>query len=157
MPDTPQLDTPDLFAILADVRHILSNSVQLTGYALDLKASADRLLPLVGEELRRARRVIDQVLPLLPLAAILLLPGCMLDLNKLATDLKKPDVTFARSDQWRCEEEVKIPTGNSVETCSRCVNASREPQPVSIAKVEQSVRTGGSVMLCPTRAWVSDR
>jgi hypothetical protein len=87
----------------------------------------------------------------------IVLTGCMLDLNKLATDLKKLDVTFARSDQWRCEEEGKIPSGNSVETCSRCINASREPQPVSIAKVEQSVRTGGSVMLCPTRAWVSDR
>jgi hypothetical protein len=52
----------DVYVVLAELRESLATSALLTGYALDLKASADRLLPLVRDELRKLRRSIDQVL-----------------------------------------------------------------------------------------------
>jgi hypothetical protein len=91
------------------------------------------------------------------LASSLLFTGCVMDLNKLASDLQRPAVEFTHADQWRCEESVKIPDGAKVEDCSRCVNTSRGAETVAIAKVEQSVRSGGAVLLCPSRAWVADR
>jgi hypothetical protein len=89
--------------------------------------------------------------------ALLSLSACAVDLKKLASDLKRPAMDFTHADQWRCDEQVKTPDGAKVEECSRCVNTSRGTETISIAKVEQSVRPGGSVMLCPTHAWVSDR
>jgi hypothetical protein len=103
-----------------------------------------------------ALNLLVTVLVICLLASIaLFLTSCAVDLNQLSRNLKKPDVSFARADQWRCDEEIKIPNGAAVDTCSRCVNAGREPQPVTIANVEQTVKSGGSVMLCPTRAWVT--
>ena len=101
MPEQPQEHTPDLYAVLVDVRHALANATQLAGYALDLKASADRLLPLVGDELRKARRAIDQALTILPIViGVLVLPACAVDLGKLAADLQRPKVAFATPAAW---------------------------------------------------------
>jgi hypothetical protein len=156
MPDAPQTP-PSLEDELQGLRHLLSDASTIIGVRTELQLQTERLLVPLGNELRALHAAIGRLLPLLPVVALLLLPGCVLDLNKLASDLKRPTVEFAHADQWRCEESVKIPDGAKVEECSRCVNASREVQAVSIAKVEQSVRVGGSVMLCSTRAWVSDR
>jgi hypothetical protein len=80
--------------------------------------------------------------------------ACAVDLAKLSKDLQRPKVEFAQSFNWRCDENLKIPHGNTVEECSRCRNAATTPQTVTVNKVEHSVKSGGSVLMCSTAAWV---
>jgi hypothetical protein len=61
-PEHPQ----DIYDVLANLRHALGNASQITGHCLDLKASADRLLPLVTGALRRVQEAIEAALPSLP-------------------------------------------------------------------------------------------
>jgi hypothetical protein len=90
----------------------------------------------------------------LVMLAMLTLPlaGCAIDVAKLAKDLQRPKVEFAQSFNWRCEESVKVPHGNTVEECSRCRNAATTPQTVTIAKVDASVKPVGSVLMYSTAA-----
>jgi hypothetical protein len=52
----------------------------------------------------------------------LLLSSCVMDLSKVAADLKKPSVTFESPESSSCDQSMKIPTGSSgvVEDCSVC-------------------------------------
>jgi hypothetical protein len=60
--------------------------------------------------------------------ALLSLSACAIDLNKLATDLQRPEVAFTHADAWRCDEQVKIPNGAKVDECSRS-RSSSPPDP----------------------------
>jgi hypothetical protein len=65
MPESPE-QIPDSYAVLPDLKHDLGNAAQITGYVLDLKSSADRLLPLIAMSLRLLSATIERVLPILP-------------------------------------------------------------------------------------------
>ena len=88
------------------------------------------------------------------LALMLPLAGCVAESMMLYKHLSKPKVTFADATQWRCDEEVKVPNGSTIEQCSRCRNAARIPQTVTIDKEETFAVPGTGVVVCSTKAWI---
>jgi hypothetical protein len=85
------------------------------------------------------------------------LAGCVLDVNRLASDLKKPKVVFSTPAAWRCDREKStVPTAEGrLEPCTICTNIARTPQALSINKTEHTVPAQGHVAMCETSAFVS--
>jgi hypothetical protein len=75
------------------------------------------------------------------------LAGCVLDVNRLASDLKKPKVVFSTPAAWRCDREKStVPTADGrLEPCTLCTNIARTPQALSINKSEHTVPAQGRV------------
>ena len=100
-----------------------------------------------------------RIVPSLALFVTLTVPltGCVMDLNKIASDLRKPTVVFATPASWRCmQEKATLPTGNgTLEPCTVCVNITATPQAVTINKTEHRAEPNGTVALCETNAFVS--
>jgi hypothetical protein len=86
-----------------------------------------------------------------------LMAGCVLDLNKLSADLKRPTVVFALPAAWRCDREKStVPTAEGhLEPCTICTNIARTPQTLNINKTEHTVPAQGHVAMCETSAFVS--
>jgi hypothetical protein len=158
----PQTDipesTPDLDDALNELRQRMADTGIVAGIVTDLRRNSDRLKPMLADELRKLRTLLDEILPLLSVLALLILPlaGCAVDLGKLAADMKRPAVTFESPESWSCDQSMKIPTGSAgvVEDCSVCRNRVSMPQRVTIKNAPLDVPAGGSVLLCPTSAKV---
>jgi hypothetical protein len=73
--------------------------------------------------------------------SLVLLTGCLLDLNRSASDRQQPSVVFATPAAWRCNREKStVPTAEGrLEPCTICQNIARTPQAVTINKTEQTV------------------
>ena len=141
----------DLDTALDNLRQSLSDFSSLNNIVISMRASADRLLQSLKTVLIEARDAIDRLLPLLPVAAVLLiLPSCALDLSAVARELKRPTVVFESAESWSCAESMKIPVGSTVEECSICRNRVSMPQRVTIKSVPTDVAAGGSVLVCPS-------
>jgi hypothetical protein len=154
--DLPE-STPDLDDALHELRERMANSGVMVGIIADLRRNSDRLKPMLADELRKLRTLLDEILPLLSVVALgLLLAGCAVDLGKLAADMKRPSVTFESPESWSCAEQTRIPTGSSgtVEECSICRNQVSTPQRVTIKNAPLDVPAKGAVLLCPTSAKV---
>jgi hypothetical protein len=85
------------------------------------------------------------------------LAGCVLDLNRSASDRQKPKVVLATPAAWRCDREKStVPTAEGrLEPCTICTNIARTPQALSINKTEHTVPAQGHVAMCETSAFVS--
>jgi hypothetical protein len=85
------------------------------------------------------------------------LGGCVLDLNRSASDRQKPTVVFATPAAWRCDREKStVPTAEGrLEPCTICTNIARNSQGLSINKTEHTVPAQGHVAMCETSAFVS--
>jgi hypothetical protein len=102
---------------------------------------------------------IKKILTAAVCTAFLALPlaGCVLDVNRLASDLKKPKVVFPTPAAERCEREKStVPTADGrLEPRTICTNIARTPQALTINKAEHSVPAQGHVAMCETSAFVS--
>ena len=81
--DLPE-STPDLDDALHELRERMANSGVMVGIIADLRRNSDRLKPMLADELRKLRTLLDEILPLLSVVALgLLLAGCAVDLGVL--------------------------------------------------------------------------
>jgi hypothetical protein len=64
--DTPQPDTPDLDDALAELRQRCGDLGIVSGIIVDLRRNANRLQPMLRDELVKLRNLLDEILPLLP-------------------------------------------------------------------------------------------
>jgi hypothetical protein len=89
--------------------------------------------------------------------SLVLLTGCLLDMNRWASDRQTPKVVFSTPAAWRCDREKStVPTAEGrLEPCTICTKITRTPQAVSINKTEHTVPAQGHVAMCETSAFVS--
>jgi hypothetical protein len=69
MNNTP-MSTHDLDDALSELRERMADSGVMVGIIADLRRNSDRLKPMLADELRKLRTLLDEILPLLSMVAL---------------------------------------------------------------------------------------
>jgi hypothetical protein len=69
MNNTPK-STHDLDDALSELRERMADSGVMVGIIADLRRNSDRLKPMLADELRKLRTLLDEILPLLSMVAL---------------------------------------------------------------------------------------
>ena len=69
MNNTPE-STHDLDDALSELRERMADSGVMVGIIADLRRNSDRLKPMLADELRKLRTLLDEILPLLSMVAL---------------------------------------------------------------------------------------
>jgi hypothetical protein len=69
MNNTPK-STHDLDDALSELRERMADSGVMVGIIADLRLNSDRLKPMLADELRKLRTLLDEILPLLSMVAL---------------------------------------------------------------------------------------
>jgi hypothetical protein len=90
--------------------------------------------------------------------SLVLLTGCLWDMNRGASQRQPPKVVFSTPAAWRCDRQKSlVPTAEGhQEPCTLCTNIARTPQTISINKTEHTVPAQGHVAMCDTSAFVTE-
>jgi hypothetical protein len=139
----------ELDRALVDLHHELSNVSTMNNICISMKDNTTKLLAALRTPLEDTKTVIDAALHVLPLALLLVLPGCVFDVNKAMQEWAKPTTSFEQPPAWDCDKTVKISGKRGIEECTICRNATTDVQAVTVNKERIGVHPSQAVYLCP--------
>ena len=134
---TPRQDTlrqegytsDDIDRTCISLQHSLSNVATLNNRYLGMRDNSAELLAALRTTVEDTKTVIDAVLHVLPLALLLVLPGCVFDVNKAMQEWAKPTTSLSNHQPGIVTKPSRSPASMALKSAPSAATSPRMCRP----------------------------